>query len=321
MLKKQAVACALLACAAIDHAGAAKAGPDIDRLQAMSPLQRDAALKALAARPAGAAASGAKLDVTPPVLTGFVIKPPADLATAESQLRVDITATDDMSGVANAWATFEGPHGEMIGTNWNSSMPAKSLATHLVADTTPYMESGPWTLISLSMSDVAGNYAHYDTAALAALGKPIVELVSTQPQLADLTPPAVKSGKVVTPQVSISSFVKGTTSQAPFVGANFTVTDAPTASGIAYVYSTWCLADLSMCLSLAASEGLQGLAKDTLSAYGQAGPWMTPGDYILQYLSVVDHAGNATALSGMDFGGTTDFSLLMPQGHVITLTP
>ena len=48
---------------------------------------------------------------------------------------------------------------------------------------------------------------------------------------------------------------------------------------------------------------------------------MMPGDYVLESITVWDHEGNCQELDGTGFDGTTDFSKLMPQGHVITLTP
>ena len=49
-------------------------------------------------------------------------------------------------------------------------------------------------------------------------------------------------------------------------------------------------------------------------------PYVVPGLYYLYQLLALDFAGNVRPLTGSEFGGETDFSALLPDGHTITLT-
>jgi hypothetical protein len=316
MLNKQALACALLACAAGAQAEAS-AAPTLEALKAMAPAQRDAAFRQLAATKAPA---GSKMDSTPPVLTSFKITPPADVAAPLSQLRVDLTATDDLSGIAWTYANVSGPHAQNLSIFVGDSLPAKSVAAHGTVDTTAYLEPGAWTVNSIGLVDVAGNSVWVTGDELAALGDPHFQLANSHPDSVDYTPPTLKGGKVLTPRMSVSAVVKGTRSSA-YVVASFAASDAAGGAGIYSVDATWCFADNSFCFGTSNWESSRGQSKATLQTASSLGPSYLPGEYILASVVVRDQAANYTYLFGTEFGGTTDFSTLMPQGHVITLVP
>ena len=67
-----------------------------------------------------------------------------------------------------------------------------------------YSQPGQWMLTAAYLGDYSGNYASYTQAQLAALfPTPYITVVNNGP--IDITPPTVKSGKVLTPTVSLSS--------------------------------------------------------------------------------------------------------------------
>jgi hypothetical protein len=119
------------------------------------------------------------VDTTPPVLTSvdFTPKQLSDGTT----LNVTLTATDDISGVVNALATFTSPSaattipviltrtsGTALNGTWTGTtvMPGGS-------------EKGAWTLSEVDLTDAAANPAVYNAAALQALGAPGQLLVNT----------------------------------------------------------------------------------------------------------------------------------------------
>jgi hypothetical protein len=270
----------------------------------------------LAAGPIAASAAG-KLDTTPPVLKSFQVTPPADMADPLAQIRIDAKVTDDMSGVGTVAFGLLGPHGQYGYAAASIGLPEKTFAGHMVVFNTQYLEPGTWTIQYVNVQDMAGNAAWIsDPATIAAAGALQFTVTSSRPQLGDYTPPVVLSANVVTPSVSASATLKGTTLPAYFA-VDVTLRDDK--SGIGAVWANWCLADFSACIFSNATEGVYGHVKSTLRMGGSAG--VAPGVYVLYSLGYTDQASNAATLIGTDFGGETDFSTLMPGGHTITITP
>lgn len=309
---------AALALAALTIAGSALA---VDVSKSMSPERRAAYFRALAAMKASGPmpAPGGAIDTTPPQLTSFMLTPPADVAAPFAQIRLDVTATDDLSGVWNYYMTLVGPHGQRLEMYQNYlGLALKNYSGHAAADTNAYMEPGVWHADYMFVYDLAGNYAYYDATALASLGNAEISLANGKSKLVDLTLPTFKSGKVLTPDVSVSGHAKGTT-QPPVAAADIVVADA--GSGTQVAFATWCLSDQSYCITTQQQESARGVSKETLHTVTQIFPQYPPGDYLLEYLAVIDFAGNDLELVGTDFGGSTDFSQYMPAGHTITLKP
>jgi hypothetical protein len=129
------------------------------------------------------------------------------------------------------------------------------------------------------------------------------------------------SGVVRTPTVSLSAIMPGTASPGGVLAADFTVTDD--SSGVEFIGATWCDKVTGRCLGTGATntlvKGSTSLALTVLSEYTASN--LPQGTYTLSIVSVQDRAGNYRYLTGTEFGGSTDFSVLMPQGHTITVTP
>jgi hypothetical protein len=320
----QAFACAAALCAAIQPAPAGAVTLSAVALPG-SPAMMAARASVMLSSTAPAALSSSRaapgaIDVTPPALTGFAITPPADVAAPFAQIRVNVTATDDLSGVSSFSIALQGPHGQVVYAYPAAlGMPLRHFTGHTAIDTTAYMEPGVWKALYAYVWDAEGNQGYVDQAGLALLGSIDVTLTSSRPDLADVTPPVVRSGAVDTPTVSVSSHRRGTDTASPLFHTDFTVSDP--GSGVHWLSAVWCLADGSSCLSSSAGEAIRDVGHKILRAIGSLPPTTLPGTYLLQSMSVEDYAQNSTYLLGTEFGGTTDFGHLMPGGHAITVTP
>jgi hypothetical protein len=320
MPKKQALACVVLALAGVAGAQASEIAPMAAPSAQMTPAQRAAYLHAVTASrtPGAHATAGSKVDVTPPTLTSFNVLPPADAAAPLAQLQIQLKAADDLSGVSYAYVQMLGPHDQWVyASSAPDGIPGKTFSQRLATSLNAYLEPGTWQVNWIGVGDAAGNFSGYDVSALASLGNVQFTIANSKPKAVDYTPGAVTQGTVVTPVVSASAYLKGTTAPA-MIEADFTSADA--GSGVQSVYSSWCLADASSCFGMSAYDAVRGDLKKTLRPTAYAS-WIPPGDYLLQFLEVEDQAGNWTSYYGTDFGGDTDFSTLMPGGHTITVTP
>jgi hypothetical protein len=320
MMKKQAgVALAMLALAGVAASAAAadSTGPVQQRAQAL----RNAALREAGRPVPGRHAASAALDQQAPVLRSFSVKVPANIAAPQAQVVIDLKVSDDLSGVYDVVFNLVGPHGQTLVVAGSQLLPATKVEARAAVDVSDYTEPGTWTVFSAFVRDYAGNFGIYGADELAGLGNSTVTLVSKRPGHADITPPTVVSGVLRTPTVSSSAIMPGTASAGGVLAADFIVTDD--SSGVEFVGTTWCDKLSGTCFGMGAINTLfkdsTNLALTILSEYTASSP--PQGTYTLSVVSVQDHAGNYRYLTGIEFGGTTDFSALMPQGHTITVTP
>ncbi len=112
-------------------------------------------------------------DTTPPELTALDFTPKTiDTTLTPATVTVTATATDDISGVSVIMVRFRSP----------SEMQQRAGAINCSPDTPcpPFVditflrfgEPGIWTVSSVEIWDVVGNYRIYDTTALSARGLP-----------------------------------------------------------------------------------------------------------------------------------------------------
>jgi hypothetical protein len=315
-LNKRALACAALSLATVAGARASEL-PAMASTQAtqMTAAQSAAHVRALTSGRAQIAAG--KTDTTPPVLASFKVTAPADTSAPLAQWVVQAKAGDDLSGVLAVDIGLAGPHGQTLWVGWAENVHPKAFSGKFAYDASAYLEPGIWTVFMAIAVDAAGNSATYTGDTLAALGNTQVTVVNKHPELADFTAPAVLQGTVVTPSLSASALQKGTTLP-PTAVVDFAVSDV--GSGVMFVNAQFCLPDMSACLQTAASETVRGRLSETLRT-GNTISGLPPGTYLLNNLIVEDQAGFLTDYMGADFGGETDFSTLMPDGHSITITP
>jgi hypothetical protein len=319
MPKKQALACAVSALVLATGAQARELTPSLLQATAqMTPTQRAAFLRHVASPQGARAASGSKLDTTPPVLKSFQLTVPKDTAAPWSQIRIEAESSDDLSGVAYVSIGLVGPHGQFIWAGGQAGLPSKQSTMTFAIDVSAYTEPGTWTVSSIGVNDAAGNYTGYsDPQSIAQFGPTAVTLANSRPEMVDYTPPVLTQGTVVTPSLSASGTQKGTMNP-PFFGIDLTIKDA--GAGVQSAWGTWCLADMTACLNVNGYDTVRGETKKKLRVVGNISG-APVGDYLPYQVIVFDWAGYGFGYNGTDFGGTTDFGTLMPGGDKITITP
>ncbi|HEX5686898.1 MAG TPA: hypothetical protein VFY73_23045 [Ideonella sp.] len=264
----------------------------------------------------------AGVDTTAPVLTRFESAASVDVTRAMSSISVAVRAADDMSGVRTGWAYASGPSGQLVNVSFFDNLPAKKLSGRMASnEVSPFLEPGTYTFEAAFVGDVAGNYSSLDQASLAALGKATFVVKNTAGF--DRTAPALLSGRVSTPHVSLSAKQPGTDLSA-YIGLTMEAADTGNSalSGVRNAYVTYCLLDQSNCFNLASDNtGLPRRAGPvTLRLGGQVDPAWAAGEYHLTWVVTVDYAENNQQLYGTDFGGPTDFNAYFPS-TTITITP
>ena len=170
--------------------------------------------------------------------------------------------------------------------------------------------------------DAAGNGAVYDAAALAALGNTTVKL--RNPQGYDLQPPALVSGIILTPQVSLSGHHPGT-DQPPYFSLKLGVEDRGNSmtSGLRSANVALCtLGQSRRCIDGWMYMELPHQSNGLFTVAGQphrdnSSP---PGEYHLCSVSLTDMSRNVSRYDSIECGGDTDFSRYFPS-VVVTLTP
>lgn len=292
---------------------AATAAPAITDLPHMAPAQRALALQALqSARPLGA------LDTTPPTVVSLQAATSVNASKNMNQLVVDLQVSDDLSGLLHTFMTARGPGGTQTVATGQHLGGWPSFKGQMALRFGAFAEPGLWTITEVYGSDIAGNVFSCDSTCLTALGGNRQFTVTGT--TADTQAPTMAGGRILTPAVSLSTPVKGTTDHLPFVRMTLNAADQG-GSGTAGAYATFCLPDQSNCFGTWSENWVYAQKKSVLNSY--AGTWvgMPTGVYLLKDVSLHDHAGGTRLYTSSAFGGSTDFSALMPAGTQVIVNP
>ena len=254
-------------------AGAARAESSVPNevLMRMAPQQQEAYIKTqIARRQARRAAAPAApaLDATPHVFPGFNAGPLLNLQRAQPLFKVLIAATDDLSGVTSVSYGAQGPSGQTLNGFLQLGFPTKTLTgIGGLQIQTRLLEPGVWSFSDAFLCDLAGNGVFYDQSALAALGNTTFTVAKTKGY--DAVPPALISGTVLSPVVSLSSHAVGTDTQPPFVRVSMKATDTGSTfvAGVQSAQTFFYIADHSACLYAYAQVSVVGQSSVTLD-YG-----------------------------------------------------
>ncbi len=212
----------------------------------------------------------------------------------------------------------------MSSVGFPSGFPALSVGLNLgVGAFNRMMEPGAWKFNYGYGYDGAGNYTLYDQATLEALGNTTFTVVNNGGY--DLVKPLLTGGKIVTPTVSLSSFLPGTTNRPPYASVKVNLSDAGNTAlaGVKSVTLYFCkLAAPNPCFYPTGSSNATGQATAALNVGTEVtAAAVATGTYELKTVYIYDHAGNYSYLNGTLFGGTTDFSTLFPDGTSIRIKP
>lgn len=262
-------------------------------------------------------------DTLPPALTVFNAAASVDVGVPGSALIASFKATDDLSGVRNAYAWAYGPSGQYIDVSTYLAIPVNKPTGKMHSSVVNgFLEPGVYTFQGAYIYDTAGNYQYVDGATLATLGK--VDFTVKNKKGFDVSKPSIQSGKIVTPRISLSATHPGT-DLPTFAQVTVSATDAGNTalSGVQYANATFCLLDQTSCFSVSSSSGetVPMAFSATVKMGGQITDMATPlGEYHMYSMAVGDYAGNYVYLYGTQFGGVTDFSTYFPS-TTITLIP
>jgi hypothetical protein len=293
----------------------------LQQLRHMTPAQIQAwAQQQRAVRAAGALSDS---DVTPPVITTFDAPASIDVGVPDSPLYVTVKGSDDLSGVYWGYAYGFGPSGQLFNASLNVSFPTKKLSSAMdVYSLSSFSEPGTYSFMAAFFFDAAGNQISLDQAALAALGR--TSFVVKSKRGFDAVNPALQSGQILTPKVSLSATHPGT-DEPPFVAVSIDVADSGNTviAGVSSAGADFCLLDQSRCFSVYANDvnGPRRVAAETLRLGGRIDPSnLVPGKYHLRTVFVNDYGGNYEYLQSTEFGGAADFSAYFPS-TTITVKP
>lgn len=129
-------------------------------------------------------------DLEAPVLTAFDFAPKAINTTAgPASTTVDLTATDDVSGVGSLRVDFLSPSGTAFQSGFDDGSAATSFSGSLVVTFPRFSEAGTWTVWRVFIFDAVGHLRQLGTADLVAAGFPTTLMVqNTIPVPIDIIP-------------------------------------------------------------------------------------------------------------------------------------
>jgi hypothetical protein len=107
-------------------------------------------------------------DTTPPNLTALRFSPDAiDTSRGAAEVKVEFTATDNLSGVKSIEVVFVSPSGQVRQRAAAAFSPAKELTGSVTAIFPQSSEPGNWKVGSVLVADAAGNTLNLDADALS----------------------------------------------------------------------------------------------------------------------------------------------------------
>jgi hypothetical protein len=112
-------------------------------------------------------------DTISPKLTALRLSPDAvDTEKGPATVRVEYTATDDLSGVKSIEVVFVSPSGAIRRSGSALLAPANAVTNFVEVSFPQTSESGRWSLSSVFLSDAAGNTQILDASDVASMGFP-----------------------------------------------------------------------------------------------------------------------------------------------------
>lgn len=302
--------------------------------RAQSPAQRLAVFQQQAkARAAAAQAAGAP-DITAPTMSRFSVVGDVNAQAAVPHVNVDVTMTDDLSGLQTYIISLTGPSGQSVQRVETLSTGQLKVDGRLSVGApgldapsfNAYAEPGTWTVNSVFLFDANFNGKGYFTEDLVAMGGRTSFTVKNG-KGHDITPPTLTKGTVETPKLSLSTPPAGTgAGTPPYASVKISTTDAGNGviSGTHDAIVEFCLADQYLnCIDTIELHGRVGNVGQDTSTFrvgGQLRDNQTPGLYQLLNVYVSDMAQNASMVSSNKLGGSTDFSTLFAAGSTLRVT-
>lgn len=272
-------------------------------------------------------------DTQAPVLRAFAVSTATvDVSQPGATIQVSLRATDNLSGVLTLALSLSSPDGQQTVERWYSLPAPRTLTTLSLSVGAPtgqgglngHSAAGVWKVRQLQLIDANDNAVTYRYPALAAMGRATFHVTSAQ---ADTTVPELVSGSLNTSALSLSGRVPGT-QKPPYVSATLRLRDpgdvASAISGIRWAQLVLCKPDGSgNCLEridLAAEAPWLGLPQPALQVGSALPEGVTPGEFHIFSVTVLDMAGNSRWMQSTAFQGEVDFSQYFTR-TTLTLRP
>ena len=222
-------------------------------------------------------------DSTPPQLRRLEFSPSRiDTSDGPVELKVDLEATDDVSGVNYAELVFVSPSGAAKRSATLRFEPDRSVAGSTKVSFPRRCESGPWMLQAVFLSDAAGNTRILNRDDLSAMGtRTELEVASSL----DTEPPRLES-------LSFSPETIDTSAGAAAVNVTFRATDASSGVKSLEVVFEGPSPGIKQTAS-AIFPPLNGLSDSVRVVFPH---FSEPGEWTLSAAMITDAAGNTVTL-------------------------
>jgi len=223
-------------------------------------------------------------DTVSPKLTALNFTPAEiDTSTGPDTVKVNYTATDDLSGVSYVELSFASPSGSFKNVSAKLE-PAESVSNSLALTFPAHSEPGQWTLSTAFLADAAGNTMVLNAVALRDLGFPIYLQVKS----------AMDTRSPELTYIRLSPEVIDTSQGEAIVTLEFKATDD--LSGVksaeaAFISPSGVMGPKGSALFSPARKEVTDSVKITFPKSSEAGAWT------LSTLILSDAAGNTLVLS------------------------
>jgi hypothetical protein len=294
-MRTHSIALALVAGATLAMTGFAHAGTTVD-LSKLNPKQQAHLAKLQTQK--RAITPQYNYDIRPPVLRAVGVGGTVNAGMLGAQAVVSLTMIDNLAGISHAGIWVQGPNGQQLYGDWDSSYETTREKVQVAIGMTGASDTGTWRIVSVSLQDANGNVSSYDETALAALGP---TAFAVKGAAGDSESPWLNAGgAVLTPVVSRSTPPAGMLPGAPArIGATLKVSDAGVA-GVRYATAEFCN-EYYDCLYLSGNVSVRGKHEATLTIGTHVDEWNPVGTYTAYSIYVYDYAGNGRSYYQWDY--------------------
>ena len=245
---------------------------------------------------------GSDQDVQAPLVTGFTLdQTSVDVTTNPATIAATLTASDDISGLAQVVMRFASPSGQNLVFSFpvSGSLGGTFSSSAIVE---PYRESGTWTLASIVATDQVGNAVSYGPAD--NLGPSSIQITSN----GDTVKPTVSAIRFVTNPVDVSATTQTVLAEVDAADLGTGVTQlsmtvrSPSGTQGARLFAS--------SVDRVAGDAESGTYRAAFQVTGTSMPnggtaWTPglprnsePGPWTIGFVQVYDRAGNSGVVSG-----------------------
>lgn len=245
------------------------------------------------------------------------------------ELTVNLRVRDNLAGLQSVIAYAQGPNGQVISSAHGFEWPVGSERVVLKLLLNDYSAPGAWQVTDVVVSDINGNSAYYDAAALSALGNTAFTVLNRN--TLDTVAPVLDGASAITPTVSVGTPPRGNLPGVPArVAVQIQASDpaedpatpthresAAPVSGLAWASIGYCNLELGYCFWLSGEAPIPGASPSSFAISASLWNGLPPGTYHATDAYVGDRFGNSRYYA-FEGGGESG---LLGTAASITLVP